>query len=596
MTEHKRHPIITRMAVRFAAVIFGVVLTVALSAWLQQQRLDESRKMAHIVNMAGRQRALMRGLHVNVLALPQTSGDATARLQESMARDAVTARRKHAWLSGVSAGADESRTVPSDLVAAYTAELNPVAMQWLGFLNAVEQLAGLSDPTGPAGREWSAAALAAVQHDRVIESLDRGAAAAATIADRRIGRLGDFLWLLTAAQFSAMAFGVIFVVVPLIRRVGVSVGVLERERQAAASQVARLFDMSRDIIAMSGPDRRFRRVNPAMVRLLGYSAEELCSRPVTDFVHPDDASKLLEISAEMRGGDSGGGIEFRCRFRTKQGGWRLLAWSASLDTDSQVILGIARDITDEAAAQEALARNLGELERSNRSLDEFAYAASHDLKTPLRDVANLSAWIAEDLGEGLSPATRRHVDMLQQRVQRMDELLDDLLRYARSGRADSDLETFDLAELVDRVVQQVGVPSGFTVCTDLAVGHIRTVRVPLEQVLRNLIANAVKHHDRPDGRIDISAKVDGLVLKVIVADDGPGIEPAYHERIFRMFQTLRTPSERGGSGIGLALVRKTVEGYGGAVSLHSQAGEGAQFEFTWVLVDGAEKVEERGAA
>lgn len=584
------------MAVRFAMVIVGVVLTVGLSAWLQQRRLDESRQMAHIVDMAGRQRSLMRGLHLNVLALPHSSAEAASGLQASMARDAATARQMHAWLTSGSTDIDDALVVPDDLVAAYAAVVDPVAVQWLGFLRAVEQLATLADPTGPAAREWAATALAAVQQDRVIDALDRGTAATAAAADRRLDRLGDFLWLLTAGQLAVMGMGVLFVVVPLIRRVGISVGELERERHEAAAQVARLFEMSHDVIGVSGPDRRFLSVNPAMVRLLGFSADELCSRPVADFVHPDDVPGLMGASAEMRDGHSSGVLDFRCRFRTKQGTWRLLSWTASVDPDAGVVVGIARDITDEAAVQEEMARYLSELERSNRSLDEFAYAASHDLKTPLRDVANLSAWIAEDLGDDLPPATRRHVSTLQERVQRMDELLDDLLRYARSGRVGSDIETFALAEFVDRVVQQVGVPVGFTVQTELAVERIRTARVPLEQVLRNLIANAVKHHDRPDGRITIAAKTDGRTLVMRVTDDGPGIESAYHERIFRMFQTLRAKGDGGGSGIGLALVRKTIEAHGGAVAVRSQAGEGATFEFTWILDEVADNAGERGAA
>lgn len=596
------HPIVAKMALRFAAVITGVVLTVVGAAWVQQYRLDLQREAAHTVNLAGRQRALFRGLHLNLLALKSGPGEAAPDLLAAMTRDARESRRVHAWLAGdppAPGVTPPGLPVHGDMVASYRRALDPVSEQRAGFFHAVEQLLGLSEPAGPTGRQWAEAALGATERDRIITALDEGAAAVAAAATRRIARLSDLLWLLTAAQLAVMGCGVFFVILPLLRRVGASVDELEHDRRELADQLTRLFELSNDVIVMSGPDLRFCRVNPAMIGLLGYSAEELCSRPVTDFVHPDDLGGLLGVSDDVRGGRIDRVSNFRCRFRTKSGDWRLLAGSAVYDPVAQVMLGIGRDITDEAAVLEEMARYLSELERSNRSLDEFAYAASHDLKSPLRDVVNLSAWIAEDLGGDLPPATQRHIETMQQRVRRMDELLDDLLRYARAGRPGGDVEEFNLAEAVSRAVQQVGIPEGFHVVNDAPDVLVSTERVPLEQVLRNLIANAVKHHDRRAGRIEVSARIDGETLIVRVTDDGPGIDPAYHDRIFRMFQTLRPKGDGAGSGIGLAIVRKTIEAHGGAVAVRSQVGAGATFEFTWGLDMAAEPVEnagERGAA
>lgn len=232
---------------------------------------------------------------------------------------------------------------------------------------------------------------------------------------------------------------------------------------------------------------------------------------------------------------------------------------------------------------EQIQRRQGELERSNRDLDQFAYVASHDLKAPLRAISTLSAWIEEDLDDKISDDERDQLRLLRSRVQRMDSLIEGILQYSRAGRLATGIETVDTRQMVREIVDILSLPEGMevTLSSDLPVLETRKLR--LEQVIQNLISNAVKyHHDPARGQIEIGCRrEDDGRWCFWVQDDGPGIAEEHHERVFLMFQTLQPRDRVESTGLGLSLVTKLVEEEGGRVSLVSSEGEGARFEFTW---------------
>jgi signal transduction histidine kinase len=222
-----------------------------------------------------------------------------------------------------------------------------------------------------------------------------------------------------------------------------------------------------------------------------------------------------------------------------------------------------------------------ELERSNRELNQFAYVASHDLKAPLRAIDNLATWISQDAAGVLPTQSAEHLVKLRGRVRRMETLLEDLLAYSRAGRVRPASETVKVEQLVQDVVALLAPPEGFVIRVEGADMTLRTPRASLELVLRNLIGNAIKHHTGDTGEITVAAVERGNWVEFCVADDGPGIEPKYHTKIFDMFQTLQPRDQVEGSGMGLAIVKKLVESYGGEIRVESARGEGAAFCFTW---------------
>jgi len=232
--------------------------------------------------------------------------------------------------------------------------------------------------------------------------------------------------------------------------------------------------------------------------------------------------------------------------------------------------------------EQRIAERTVEAERHAKELEQFAYVTSHDLKAPLRGIANLAAWLEEDLQDKLTAETREQLQLLRDRVQRMNALIEGLLKYSRIGRTGVSLETVDVAELLAEVVDSLSPPPGFVVNVAADMPTLHTDRLQLSQVFSNLIGNAIKHHKGEGGQVWVTAgETREGSYEFTVADDGPGIAPEYHGKVFQMFQTLQTADYGTDTGIGLALVRKIVQEHGGSITLDSAEGRGARFRFTW---------------
>jgi signal transduction histidine kinase len=240
------------------------------------------------------------------------------------------------------------------------------------------------------------------------------------------------------------------------------------------------------------------------------------------------------------------------------------------------------ELDDRIAVQARLSRLIADLERSNDELDNFAYGASHDLKAPLRGIRNLAEWITADVKDTASEDTLENLMMLHNRVERLDLLLDSLLEYSRIGRTGGAPEDIDSAKMVGEIAEYIAPRPGFKIVCRGELPAIHTHKASLEQVLRNLIGNGLKHHDRDTGTVSVSARDIGDKVEFRVEDDGPGVPQVFHDRIFQMFQTLRSRDEIEGSGMGLAIVKKSVEVHAGKISVESAPpGRGTAFVFTW---------------
>ncbi|MEO0348479.1 MAG: ATP-binding protein [Cyanobacteria bacterium P01_A01_bin.15] len=242
-------------------------------------------------------------------------------------------------------------------------------------------------------------------------------------------------------------------------------------------------------------------------------------------------------------------------------------------------------LQERALAMDKVNRNLRKaskmLAARNQELDQFAYVASHDLKAPLRAIANLAIWLQEDLADQIPAENQEQLELMRSRVKRLEDFIDGLLRYSRAGRQSLDALALDPLQLLHEIVGSLEVPSAMRVTLPTAAPTLVTEKILLQQVLTNLISNAIKYHHRPDGNITISLKEMDTMVEFTVTDDGPGIAPDYHERIFVIFQTLASRDTIESTGIGLSIVKKLVESQGCELSLTSELGKGSTFSFTW---------------
>lgn len=241
---------------------------------------------------------------------------------------------------------------------------------------------------------------------------------------------------------------------------------------------------------------------------------------------------------------------------------------------------LQHEVDERRIAERRLADYARELESRNRDLDEFAYVASHDLRTPLQGVRTLAEWIDEDAAEHLPEESRAHLEQLQGRVKRLERLLDDLLAYSRAGRRHETPTGVDVRELVQDIAQMYE-STGARIEVIGAMPRLHTHCAPLEQVLRNLIGNAIKHNAGQDVRVWVTCRDGPQAYEFAVRDNGPGIDPRFHDKIFKMFETLHPRDSVEGSGMGLAIIRRILGAYGQSVSVESVEGEGAVFRFSW---------------
>ena len=224
-----------------------------------------------------------------------------------------------------------------------------------------------------------------------------------------------------------------------------------------------------------------------------------------------------------------------------------------------------------------------ELQRANRDLAEFAYVISHDLKAPLRALRLTAALLERDLGDGVADEVRASLGRIQLQSKRMAAMMSGLLEYSRIGRKQDAIARVDTRRLLRDIVETMGVPPGLTIEVLGAWPVFETLGEPLDVVLRNLIENAVKHHDTKAGVLRLSAEELPGNYAFSIADDGPGIDPAYRDVIFEPFRKVNDEVSPDSSGIGLALVKKTLELVGGSITLQSDAAQarGAIFRVMW---------------
>lgn len=360
----------------------------------------------------------------------------------------------------------------------------------------------------------------------------------------------------------------------------------QKVRESAASEyVAGVVAAADDAIIGTNLEGQITSWNAAATRLFGFDQRDATGRALAELIPGSDPDDLPRFFARVREGDAV--ARWETEQRRKDGSAVEVSMSVSLLRDSERAAAgfacVARDITERRILERELVERNEELARSNEELATFAYVASHDLKAPLRAIDSLAGFITEDLDDSVDEDTKHHLALLQGRVARMRRLIDDMLAYSKAGQVDPAARAVrtDPREMVQGIIDLLAPPENFEVVIETRLQEIEVIRSPLEQVIRNLIDNALKHHDKPTGTIDVRILATRNSYVFVVQDDGPGIPREYHTRVFEMFQKLKPKDEVEGSGVGLAVVRRIVENHGGSLQLESFRGRGTMIRIQW---------------
>lgn len=319
--------------------------------------------------------------------------------------------------------------------------------------------------------------------------------------------------------------------------------------------------------------------NKGAENVFGYTSEEILGQNISILSPGEQTDDLLEIKRRVNEGEHISHLDIKTVKKNGQENYVSLTVSPIRNNLNEVIAlsVIARDMTNKKRVENQQELLLQQLEKKNKELNDFAYVVSHDLKAPLRAIGSLSNWLLSDYGDKLGAEGNETIQLLVGRVNRMDKLIDGILQYSRIGRLKNESQEIDLNDIIKEIVFSIAPPSHIKVKIEQPMPVVYADRISMEQVFQNLIGNAINYMDKKEGLIRVGSKDEGDKFIFYVADNGPGIEEKYYEKIFQIFQSLSSRDEKEGTGIGLAIVKKIVEIYNGKVWLESRVGEGSTF-------------------
>lgn len=353
---------------------------------------------------------------------------------------------------------------------------------------------------------------------------------------------------------------------------------------AERGQLQALMDNIPDTIYFKDTSSRFTRINRAHAKKFGISdpASAIGKSDFDFFPKVSASEKYADEQKIMKTGQPLINKVEKNIYSNGRTRWISATKVPIKSADQKVIgiVGISRDITPMVEADEKQAQLLKELETINQELTDFAYIVSHDLKAPLRGISSLAEWIKTDYADKMDDEGRKLIDLMTTRVKRMNDLIQGILQYSRIGRREEERIDIDLSALVSEVIDMISVPDDISVTIDDQLPTVHGNKIRLEQVFQNLIGNAIKYMDKEAGKIHIGCSRKGESWQFKIADNGPGIEKKHFEKIFQIFQTLNSRDNTESTGVGLSVVKKIIELYGGEIWLKSEIDQGTTFYFT----------------
>ncbi len=358
----------------------------------------------------------------------------------------------------------------------------------------------------------------------------------------------------------------------------------EHALQESEARMRAIFETAVDAIITIDEHGIIERVNPAAERMFGYPESEVRGRNVKILMpapHREAHDGYLHhylTTGEKR--IIGKGREVQGLRRDGSIFPMDLAVTEMWLGGRRMFTGLVRDITERKHAEEKAQQLLQELTSANEELTNFAYVVSHDLKAPLRGIGSLADWLAHDYADKFNEEGKEHMRLLINRVHRMGALIDGILQYSRVGRIKEAVVPVQLDQLVSEVIDLLAVPPHIKVAVMPGMPTVTGEPTRIQQLFHNLVSNAVKYMDKPQGEIEVGWADEGGQWRFHVRDNGPGIAERHFERIFQLFQTLAPRDRVESTGVGLALVKKIVEMYQGRVWLESELGTGTTFYFT----------------
>jgi len=347
-------------------------------------------------------------------------------------------------------------------------------------------------------------------------------------------------------------------------------------QEKEAFQRVLLENLTASVVIVDAETHVITYANPMALSLIGAAGDEVLGKICHTFICPAEKGKCPITDLDMA-------VDNAERILLNVRGKRIpiiKSVKSIVNGGKRLLIETFVDISEIKKMEEHNAKLIRELELANNELKDFAYIVSHDLKAPLRAIGSLSNWIYADYKDKFDKEGKVQLDLLVNRVNRMQSLIEGILEYSRVGRISEKKETLDSNMILREVIDNLSPPSNISIIIDTSLPAVQYEKTRIRQVFANLIGNAIKYMDKPVGEIHVGCTQDGNYWKFSVKDNGPGIDEKYYDRVFQIFQTLHARDEIESTGIGLTIVKKIIEMYGGSIWIESELGRGSIFYFT----------------
>jgi two-component system sensor kinase FixL len=371
--------------------------------------------------------------------------------------------------------------------------------------------------------------------------------------------------------------------------------------RASEEQFRSIVENVQDVIVLTRPEGSITYVSPSCRGVFGCAPGELMRRMWGDLVCDEDMDKLETFYAKSLRGEGGVIPEYRVRCGGGER-WVSHSWSPIVkDGEVWQVVSAVNDITWRKNAETALQRSMGELEQTNKELNDFTHIVSHDLKAPLMTIESFSSFLLEDYGDRLGDAGQDYLSRVMTASQRMVALIDGLLTLSRVGRKHTGYTEVDVGRLVGEVLEDLGgqLDASGAVVTVGEMPVVVAQAVWMKQLLGNLVGNAIKFNESKPPRVEVGYRDAGDHHLFTVTDNGIGIPESQRHLLFRVFSRVPTEKHYPGTGAGLSICRKIVESMGGEIGVEGKEGFGSTFWFTLPkgrVPEGAAEVEAEAEA
>jgi PAS domain S-box-containing protein len=351
--------------------------------------------------------------------------------------------------------------------------------------------------------------------------------------------------------------------------------ILKVEREKYSSIIA---NMNLGLIEVDNSDI-IQLVNQSFCNMSGFAETDLIGKKASELLQVQNKQVIDEKGKERVLGKSDSyEVEVRDKLGAKKH-W-LISGAPRFDAQNKVIgsIGIHLDITNQKLLEIQKERLLKELENSNKGLQEYAHIVSHDLKSPLRSISALSTWLYEDYKDVLDDSGKHNLQLMQEKVASMDKLIQGILEYSTANNSKLDQTKVDLNKVIGDVSDTIFIPNHVRISVPEKLPTILADFTKMQQLFQNIMSTAVVHIEKEQGLVEVLFSENESHWTFVIKDNGVGIPKEYHKKIFEIFQSIGN-KERS-TGIGLSIVKKIIDRYGGTIWLESEIGEGTAFHFT----------------